>query len=76
MLHGHVFVMMTPTETWKKFCDNDNRKTCFMTIIFDWHQRFLKGRADISDDFRSGRPHISDSAMDILISASRYMVPE
>ena len=31
-----------PTETWKRFSDNNSRKTCSMTIIFDWHKRFGK----------------------------------
>ena len=37
---------------------------------------FREGRADISDDFRSGRPRISDSDKNVQISALMDSVPE
>ena len=42
---------MTLTESWKLFSDNDSG-----TIIFDWHNSFWGGRADISDNFRTVDP--------------------
>ena len=56
--------------------NNSSKKACSRTIIFDWHKRFWEGRADISDDFWSIRLRISDSAKNIQIAASRYIVPE
>ena len=48
-------------------------KMCSMTIIFSGTSDF---GMDISDDFRSERLRISDSAKNVQISALRYTVPE
>ena len=42
-----------------------------MAIVFDWHKQFREDRADISDDFRSGRSRISNSAKNIQTSLLR-----
>ena len=40
-------------------------------IVFDWYKRFCENQADISDDFRSGRSIIYNSAKNIQTSKLR-----
>ena len=51
---------MTPTDTYKFLQRDKTRKVC-RTIVFEWHDRFSKGRADLGGNFRSGRPSYSDA---------------
>ena len=53
---------MTPTKAWKFFSDNSRVKICSRTIGFDWYKPFWVDRVGISDDFRSEKPRIFDSA--------------
>jgi len=51
---------MTPTDTYKFLQRDKTRKVC-RTIVFEWHDRFSKGQADLGDNIRSGRPSYSDA---------------
>jgi len=51
---------MTPTDTYKFLQRDKTRKVC-RTIVFEWHDRFFKGRTDLGDNIRSGRPSYSDA---------------
>ena len=53
---------MTPTKAWKFFSVNCSEKKCSWMIVFDWYKPFSVDRVGISDDFRSEKPRISDSA--------------
>ena len=53
---------MTPTKAWTFFSDKSRVKICSRTIGFDWYEPFWVGRVGISDDFRSEKPRICDSA--------------
>lgn len=51
---------MTPTDTYKFLQHDASRKVC-RSIVFSWHDRFSKGRTELADNLRSGRPTYSDA---------------
>ena len=56
---------MTHTQTWYGFSNNNCGNACSMVIVFDWYKQFCEDRAYISDDFRSGRSCIYNSAKNV-----------
>ena len=56
---------MTPTKAWKFFSDNSRVKIYSRTIGFDWYKPFWVDRVGISDNFRSEKSRISDSAKNV-----------
>ena len=56
---------MPPTKACKFFSDDSRGQKCSRTIVFDWYKPFWVNRVGISDDFRSEKPRISDSAKNV-----------
>ena len=49
----------TPTEALKLLQEVYGDNTTSRTCLFEWHRRFKKGREEVEDDLRSGRPSTS-----------------
>ncbi|GBO06129.1 hypothetical protein AVEN_35209-1 [Araneus ventricosus] len=69
-----VLLEKSPSETLemlKKAYGNDAMKK---TAMYEWHKRFRKGRTNIEDDPRTGRP--SSSTADENVERVREIVRE
>ena len=49
----------TPTEALKLLQEVYYDDTMSRTRLFEWHRRFKKGREEVEDDHRRGRPSTS-----------------
>ena len=51
-----VKLRKTPTECFKLFKEVYSEDVVSRTQIFEWHERFKKGREEVEDDPKTGRP--------------------
>ena len=53
------------TETLKMLRDVYGDSSMSRTRVFEWHKQFVKGREDVEDDPKSGRPYTSTTDTNI-----------